>query len=282
MTLSSTSRYYGYMAHLRGFFSVGKNEGGQILLIVVLTTIVALTVGLSVASRTITNLKISKENEESQRAFQAAEAGVEKAVKQLGNNTTLSDQQLSNNSSFNTSISVEQSPAFLLNNGDVVTQDVGHDVWLSNYPDYASPISGSVTIRWGNGQNSCNGTGTQVIPAIEVILLTGNTTNPSVSKHVFDTCSGRTSGSETTGGSGTIEGINFSNSAVINDANPKLIMKIIPLYNSAIIGIEGANVPQGNIIESVGSAGETKRKIVYFESYPQLPPEIFPYVLISQ
>ena len=64
---------------LRRSFSEASRQG-QMLLVVVLTMIVALTVGLSVVSRTITNLRISRQSEESQRAFQAAEAGIEKTI----------------------------------------------------------------------------------------------------------------------------------------------------------------------------------------------------------
>lgn len=277
------------MALFRDLFFMEKKERGQILLVVVLTTIVALTVGLSVASRTITNLKISKQNEESQRAFQAAEAGVEKVIQQTGNQNELcanNECSLSNGSTFKTTITQESgSVPFLLNNGEAVVQDVGQDVWLSNYPDYSSPTNGAVspvTIRWQNGQNTCNGTGSSVTPAIEIILLTGNVANPTITKHLYDSCAGRISGSEAPGATGgVIEGVNFTSSATLSDSN-MLIMKIIPLFNSVKIGVEGNMPPQGNVIESIGSSGDTKRKIVYFESYPQLPPEIFPYVLISQ
>lgn len=266
-----------------------KNERGQILLVVVLTTIVALTVGLSVASRTITNLKISKQNEESQRAFQAAEAGVEKVIQQTGNQNELCPNDkcsLSNGSTFTTKITQESgSVPFLLNNGEAIVQNTGQDVWLSHYPDYSSPTNGvtsPVTIRWQNGQNVCNGTGSSVVPAIEVVLLTGDSADPTVVKHVYDSCPGRISGSENPGGAGpAIEGVNFTSSATLSNSN-MLIMKIIPLFNSVKIGIEGNMPSQGNVIESVGTSGETQRKIVYFESYPQLPPEIFPYVIMSQ
>jgi hypothetical protein len=33
---------------------------------------------------------------------------------------------------------------------------------------------------------------------------------------------------------------------------------------------------------STGTSGDTVRKVVYFQSYPQLPLEIFPYSLLSQ
>ena len=283
LTLPLNPGYYGYMALFRDLFFVEKGERGQILLIVVLTTIVALTVGLSVASRTITNLKISKQNEESQRAFQAAEAGVEKVLQESSNSGTLSFS--SNGATFTTTITQESgSVPFLLNNGEDIVQDVGQDVWLSNYPYYTSPTNGAVspvTIRWQNGQNVCNGTGSSVTPAIEVVLLTGIVSNPTVVKHVYDSCPGRISGSEVPGGAGpSIEGVSFTSSAVLSNSN-MLIMKVIPLFNSVKIGIEGNMPSQGNVIESIGSSGDTKRKIVYFESYPQLPPELF-YVIMSQ
>ncbi len=49
-----------------------KNQSGQALLIIVLVMVVALTIGLSVASRTITNLRTSREQASSQKALSAA------------------------------------------------------------------------------------------------------------------------------------------------------------------------------------------------------------------
>lgn len=56
---------------------------GQILILVLLIVVVALAVGLSVASRNITNLKTSTQTEQSQRAFTAAEGGIEDVLSQL-------------------------------------------------------------------------------------------------------------------------------------------------------------------------------------------------------
>src|SRR3990167_4248462 len=60
-----------------------KKRRGQILIIVLLIVVVALAVGLSVASRNITNLRISTQTEQSQRAFTAAEGGVEDILSRL-------------------------------------------------------------------------------------------------------------------------------------------------------------------------------------------------------
>ena len=58
-------------------------KSGQILILVLLIVVVSLAVGLSVASRNLTNLRISTQTEESQRAFSAAEGGVEDVLSRL-------------------------------------------------------------------------------------------------------------------------------------------------------------------------------------------------------
>ncbi len=58
-------------------------KSGQILILVLLVVVVALAVGLSVASRNLTNLKTSAQTEQSQRAFAAAEGGIEDTLSRL-------------------------------------------------------------------------------------------------------------------------------------------------------------------------------------------------------
>ncbi|MDP2632311.1 MAG: hypothetical protein Q8P25_01150, partial [Candidatus Curtissbacteria bacterium] len=60
-----------------------KRRSGQILILVLLVVVVALAVGLSVASRNITNIRTSTQTEQSQRAFSAAEGGVEDVLSRL-------------------------------------------------------------------------------------------------------------------------------------------------------------------------------------------------------
>jgi len=274
-----------------------KGSRGQVLLVVVVVMVVALTIGLSVVSRTITNLKLSKQNEDAQKAFQAASAGIDRYINQ-GNcaaNPTACDpaSQTLTSSQFDTKVVEVQGTTLLLNNGNLVDQDRGIDVWLANYPNYSIPYylagPGQISIYWGvTGQTSCvTGAGSATAPAIQVVLLTGTTISPNLSKYLYDTCSARRSdnGFNDTYSTSTynIAGSTFLHRANITLSNG-LIMKVIPIYNSAKIAITGANEfpPQGKIIESVGTAGDTKRKIIYYESYPQIPNEIFPYAILSQ
>src|SRR3990167_6486206 len=78
-----------------------NSKGGQGLLVIVVIMVVGLTVGLAVASRSITNIRTSTEEENSQRAFSAAEAGIEKVLK-TGASSSLSN--IGNNSGFDTKI----------------------------------------------------------------------------------------------------------------------------------------------------------------------------------
>ncbi|MDO8504064.1 MAG: choice-of-anchor R domain-containing protein [bacterium] len=55
-------------------------QRGQALLIILLVMAVALTIALSIASRSIADITISQKEEEAARAFSAAEAGIEQAL----------------------------------------------------------------------------------------------------------------------------------------------------------------------------------------------------------
>lgn len=283
-------------------------QSGQILLVVVLTMIVALTVGLSIAARVVTELKISKQNEESQRAFQAAEAGIQQTLE--SKLSIIDPTKLENNAKFSTEFKDNSGSVIEVNNGLDVDQSVGADVWLSDYSTtqlnlFANPMGGgnpvNITMYWGDStQTSCLSSGDKVAPAIEVVLLKGTVANPSIQKSIYETAgcgsSNRiTNAVEGTAGTYTVgtDGIQFRNKASLLFGNPAsslsqgLIMKVIPIFNSTKIAFE-SNTPnvsfpsQGSRVDSTGTSGDTARKVEYFQSNPQLPLEVFPYSLISQ
>ncbi len=282
---------------------VKERQSGQILLVVVLTMIVALTVGLSIAARVVTELKLSRQNEESQRAFQAAEAGIQQS---LESKTSIGDPiPFENNSSFSTNYVNDIGQVIVVNNGIEVDQAVGADVWLSDYSAstsglFANPMGGgspvAITMYWGSpNQNSCLSSGDNVAPAIEVVLLKGPVSNPTIQKNIYESAGCAASNritnaieGSTTGGPFSWNGISFRNSAsLVFNGSPLsngLLLKVIPIFNSTVVAFQaGINFPsQGSIVESTGTSGDTVRKVVYFQSHPQLPLEIFPYSLISQ
>src|SRR3989338_4038904 len=70
------------------------NQRGQILLIIILLSTVLVTVALSVSQVTTQETKIAKLEEDSKRAFAAAEAGIEAQLKKAVNTSTDIDSAL--------------------------------------------------------------------------------------------------------------------------------------------------------------------------------------------
>src|SRR5688572_23181590 len=111
-----------------------EKQRGQVLLIVVLVMIVALTVGLSLISRSITNLRTSTEEAESQKALAAAEAGIERAL-ESGTIETGNFDSGSVQVNYSTAVQDVRGSEFLLNGGNDIPRDDGADVWLATYTD---------------------------------------------------------------------------------------------------------------------------------------------------
>lgn len=269
-----------------------KSEKGQILLIVVLIMVVGLTVGLSLAARTVTNIKIATDDENSQRAFSAAEAGIERLVKSdCTSECNLSSESFGKNSTVQGRISSIQGTSFMIKGGTEIRKDQGVDVWLSNYSTdvaqlYGSPQSGKVTVYWGDTANGCNNA------ALEIMVLSGNTSSPQMTRYAVDPCNARQGNNHFTlvgaGTGATISGRTFQFGYSIN-VSSGLLMRVIPFYFNTVLGVTGGTNAgqtvvfpiQGKQIETTGSSGGTVRKISFIQGYSSIPAEFFQYSLIS-
>lgn len=274
-------------------FSFGSQRG-QILLVVVLVMVTTLTVGLSLLSRNVTNLKTSTEEANSQKALSAAEAGVERAIQTGGSIASFPQATIGPNVSYQTSVTQLTSSEFTLKNGASVDEDDSADVWLSDYPNFTNPWNGSnPNIFWGNMSDSC-GNGSA---ALEVVVLTtpsGDTTSPAVERFAFDPCTRNPSNNFDTasvlssdpGGyscNGKTYKYRTQNNSVSIPSNTGLFMRILPIYASSPICVTGSSsLPnQGFLIDSVGFAGSTERRVKVFQGYPRPPIELFPYGLFQ-
>lgn len=260
-------------------------QGGQILLIVVLAAVISLTVGLSVASRVVTNTKISTDETDSQKALSAAQAGIEQKLKSNANSGTIT---FTNNKSSVTTTSISLAGSqLLINGGNEIVQDDGADIWLSDNPTYLNPWTGNLKIYWKDNNSDCTKNA-----AIEIVVITGSKASPVATRYAFDTCASRRTGNSFAvpdpNDSKTISGVSFNHSAIIAITSG-LIARAIPLYANTSIAIEGyaagststvQSLPtQGFIIEATGVAGNATRKVRVFQGFPKLPTEYFPYSL---
>jgi len=283
-------------------------QRGQALLIVVLVMVVALTVGLSIASRTLTNVRLTSEEVNSQRAFSAAEAGIEQLLQLYGSNSSktgsISNVMLDANTSTKisdasidpvTPQNVNGAYQLILNNGAPISQDDGYDIWLTPFDAdpsllYQSPWPGAgvghLSIYWGDSAaNTCDPLpANNTMAAMEVIVIYNSRTDPLVQRYVYDPCSsGRQSANHFTAISATanppLGGKTFLYKATI-PITLGLIVRVVPLYASAVVGISAdSSLPaQGQLVQAngvSGSASQVKRQISYFQAWNALPSEYY-------
>lgn len=146
-----------------------NKQKGQTVLIILLLSIVILTVGLSVVSRSVTDVKISTQSQEAARAFWVAQGSLEKSIKaKLGSD---SGDGVSTGVSYNT---VKLSAASA--NYYIFPEPVGPServtFWLTNHDSPAQFYNGdSLSVYWGNvGESSSEPT----TPAMEATLIYQN------------------------------------------------------------------------------------------------------------
>jgi Tfp pilus assembly protein PilX len=265
-------------------------EKGQVLLIVILVMTVALTIGLSVATRTITSLRTTAEEESSQRAFSAAEAGIEQALQDNTNNTGT----FANNTTYKTSVETLAGPDFFLNNGVTVLKDEAVDLWLSTYPGYTNPWNGPLTLYWGSSSDVCDRVEeNNSMAALEVILISGTKNTPQITRYALDPCASRQAGNRfelISQDAGTVKDKTFAFKRTISPITSGLLMRIIPLYSSTSIAVKGCDgvgggcnsfPAQGKLVTSTGVSDTAERKIIGFQENPSLPVQIFPFILFS-
>ena len=269
-----------------------RKSKGQALLLIVLVMVVVFTVGLALISRTITSLRTSTDQANSQKAFSAAEAGVEYSLKSQTGTVGTAGVSLTNSANYLTTViplgGTSSNSTFLLNGGQEVQTGDGADIWLSDYnttagtQTYANPRSGTLTIYWGDSTlDSCSQA------SLEIVWISGSVASPVLHRQTYDPCSDRrTANNFGTPSSGPFNlilplsqpQVKFADNVAVTVSNG-LIMRIIPVYKDTEIGISSTvTLPaQGTVISSTGTSGGASRKIQVYQGYSRIPLELFPY-----
>ncbi|GEM_PF-527299 len=247
-----------------------SKQKGQALLVVVLVMVVSLTVGLSVASRSVTNLRITTEEENSQRAFSAAEAGVEEALKSsetgfiIGGDGVgarpVKDFATNNATIKEAKIEAISGDEFILNNGNAIAKDDGTDVWLVDHnTDGTLNLSSGwqlllgdakVTIYWGSDGDVCTADARNTMAALEIIVLSGSQATPVTKRYAVDPCTGipnrrGTNSFAAEGATGSFlvkeKTFRYRTTIDIQNTSKGISVRLIPVYANTIIGVKGCN-----------------------------------------
>ena len=279
-------------------------QSGQALLLAIVAIAAVLVVSLSVVSRSVTDVRTTANQEDSVRAFSAAESGIERALLSGTTGTiTASDLQNANYTATVTNFAQGQSsivhPRKPLSGDDVT-------IWLMSHDSSGNLVCGSQPCYTGDSVTICWGTSPASDPAIEVSVLY-DLTNPlgsaqstygdvAFARAGYDPNAGRRATNffaAPDAGTCTIDGVNFAYKKTVyfwSATNPNLgitnyssqgamkFIKIRPLYNVAQaypIGVQAAanqTFPgQGKQVESTGTSGDSTRKVRVYTLYPELP-----------
>ncbi|MBI4067481.1 pilus assembly PilX N-terminal domain-containing protein [Candidatus Gottesmanbacteria bacterium] len=288
-----------------------KKNLGQVILIILLVTTVGLTIGLSLVSRTVQDLRISTQITESSKAFQAAESGIEAALK--GTAVGGSGDVSLGNASANYSVTTYGGSDAPINIGNTAAGE-SKSFWLIGHRDdgtidYSNPPLSFVglSLYSGAGVDICWGPKIGEIaplppPAIEVTLYYWELgAGYKISKLAFDPDFFRRTNithfsdlpppGNNCGAEDRLYSVSltFAGAGSHNFDNPpfpppiRILLRITPLYNSTdlVVAPQGvATFPsQGKSITSTGTTtAGVVRKLNVLQGYASLP-SIFDYTL---
>lgn len=120
-----------------------KQNKGEMILIILLVMAVGLTIGLSVASRSVTDVKLSSQIEESSRAFSAAETGIEQALRVgLINVTPTGGVLPTMGASYNITANSYGGGTKQYNFNKITPQNQSQTVWLVPHTNAGPDLSG--------------------------------------------------------------------------------------------------------------------------------------------
>jgi len=229
-----------------------------------------LTVVLSVSFRSITEIQVTKLEEESQKALAAAEAALEAALRAADGSATIGTGSLSDITGFSGSANLDTTTKNDFTS-TTINKDGAYTFYLGSYDLATHKIGASLTESIDICFKSAS-----TNPALEITLIKTS----GLKKYVVDPDSRITNASSPSLLCSRDNSYNYSYTipgADIGADGQLLIIK--SLYQGGKLYFSrSSNLPlQGKTInsEAASTTGGVSKKITLFQSYPQIPSEFF-------
>ena len=251
-----------------------KARSGQVGLLLLVIMGLVVGIALSLASRSLGDTVLSRQESESAKAFRLAESGVEQALNALRqDSSTTSTLNLSGEGDFSGTTSIGGSTSF----GLYVKE--GEQAHL----DVASFAPGNLTIQWtrtvDNSENpsSCSAGSGNAPAAIEVIAHKSDGTAAFSYLNPYG-CTPEANGFGSTASSGSG---GYRSSATYNVVVGTVTVRIRPLYSDATITVSGTGLStQLYLIQSKAAGGDAQKEIEVKRGL-DAPASVFDYALFS-
>lgn len=257
-----------------------KNQKGQAVLIVLLSLSVVLVVVLFILSRSITDISLSTKEEDSSRAFSAAEAGVEKALVGLFAVGAPSGPIDVGDAEFNAMVTSFAEGSSVVKYPISLKSGENATFWFSR-PSETAYSGNKAKFCWGDKNTAVNNTA----PAIEISVYYLQAGVYKIARYALDPNPSRIASNNFTlasSGTCTIDGEQFQFYSTIDLPTSVTLQYAMAkiLYNTSVahkIGIDvsgtGSTLPsQGSKVESAGSYGDANRSIEVYQLHPETPP----------
>jgi Tfp pilus assembly protein PilX len=272
------------------------SDSGQVVLMTLMVLVIATTVGLSLMSRTTTDTAITNQVEQSTRAFNAAEAGIEKAL--LSGLGTSGATGITGASGVTYTVSVNNvggSGSGLYQFPKKTQEGATETFWLVNHDDATGQID-ETNHYTGTSINVCWSSESPQ-PALVVTFLFKVGIEYRVAKFAYDPLSQgdiargglNNQFPQTSSGIGCGSGTGTAYKETINlssfSPDVPIALRLRPVYSDAKIVIDtgGNTIPkQGkNILATGTTTSGNNRKISVYEQY-RTPATVFDAAIYSQ
>jgi hypothetical protein len=257
--------------------SRASSQSGQIGIIIILIMVVLLTIGLSLASRSTSEIALSQQEEESTRVFNAAENGIETA---LSSSLTFSGDNFSSTPSAVTGddANLSYSITKVHNLETRISEGVSARVQL-NDATYSTPAG--ITIDWARETNCSPSNPASLLVSIYTIDTTVVPNTTTVRHYAYAACNH--SDGITVSGTGGSGGY-FKRVTIALNAKDTLV-RIKPVYSDTYVKVAPTvgNFPVQyyNIRSTASNQRGNETRIVSLNRTLPTAPSIFDYVLFS-
>lgn len=247
-----------------------KNSPGQVGLMLLVVMGVVISLVLSIASRSLTDTVLSRQEKENVETFAIAESGVEQALLELSEQSGVTSGNLADS-------------AGLVTGNFEILETASYDLYVKEGEVAQIDLSGSpsnVVVRWirqGETPGTCAEGSGNAPAALEIVLI--NSSNVAT-RYYYNANGCNLSGSNyfanaSAGSNG------YASSQTIAVVAAHEVMRIKPLYNGATINVTGNNLAsQLYLIQATAEGGDAQTDIEVKRSLDTAG-SIFDYALFS-
>lgn len=281
-----------------------SGQSGEIIVVILLVMAVGLTIGLSVAGRSLTDVRLSTQIDESNRAFSAAEAGIENVLNQgLYGAATGATSGTVGGSSYDVTVGTLGGSTSIFTFPTAIEDGDTQTVWLvphdaNGIVETATYTQNTIDICWKKENSS------DPVPALEASVLFKDVSSNTykIMRGAFDPDTSRRSsnGFDNVSSGSTCSGngydyykqINFNSLAsgiggISLSSDILIALRLRPVYTRAKIAVvpaggAGGSLPeQGKNISSTGKTGSgVTRRWNVVQTY-SAPTDLFDYAVWS-